>query len=115
MPYKINGTQLTLQPETGAWVGRQDFGLDGGGHPVYPRNRQFELRWGFMSASEFKEIRDFYQAVTTGTVVVTLPQFGAATYTFYDYSGCTLREPEVGTYFEEYVSEVRLLVMNIPA
>lgn len=114
MPYQINGTDLTLQPEMGAWVNRQGYGKDGSGHEVYPRNRQFELRWGFISIADFQQLRNFYEAVTTGTVVVSLPQFGAASYSFYSYSGCVLREPEVGAYFEEYLSDVRLIVTNIP-
>lgn len=114
MTYKINGTTLTLQPETGRWSKRDEIGVDGNGHAVYPAFREFEMHWGFLSASEFQEIQDFYNSIgNTGTAVVSLPQYGASSYTFYDYSGCVLREPEVGVFFEEYVSDVRLLVIKV--
>uniref|UniRef100_A0A6H1ZAW7 Uncharacterized protein n=1 Tax=viral metagenome TaxID=1070528 RepID=A0A6H1ZAW7_9ZZZZ len=114
MPYSINGTSFSLQPEMGQWINREVVGIDGAGHPIYPAVREFELRWSLMSASEFNQVQDFYSVVgTTGTCVASLPQYGASTYAFYSYSGCTLREPSVDAYFEEHASNVLLLVTNI--
>jgi hypothetical protein len=114
MPYKINGTDLTLQPESGQWVTREKYGVDGSGHSVVPRLRKFELSWGFVSMSEYQQIENFYSTVSvTGTAVVTLPQWNASAYQFYDYSGCVIQPPEQGVFFEEYVSNVRLIISNI--
>jgi hypothetical protein len=107
---------LTLQPETGRWVSRESVGINGAGHPIYPAVREFELRWGFMSPTEFKEIQDFYALFSSGAyVVASLPQYGASTYTFHNYSGATLREPEVGEFFEGYYSDVLLIILGVVA
>jgi len=114
MTYKVNGSAITLQPTSGKWANRDSIGVDGNGHEIYTGKREFEMRWGFMSASEFNELIGFFNAIgNTGTAVVSLPQYGASAYTFYAYSGCVLREPEAGEFFEEYVSDVSLLVVKI--
>jgi len=114
MPYRINGTEITLQPESGGWIDRASLGLDGNGHPIYPPTRQFELRWSFMSASEFNQLLGFYDLVgSTGTVVATLPRWHTGSYSFFDYTGCVLQEPSVGAYYEEYLTEVRLVVSSV--
>ena len=114
MTYKINGSTITLQPTQGSWDKRESIGIDGNGHAVYSALREFEMRWGFMSMSEFQEMQNFYDSIgNTGTAVVSLPQYGASSWTFYDYTGCVLREPEVGEYFKQYVSDVRLLVVKV--
>ena len=114
MTYKINGTSITLQPESGEWADRNQIGIDGNGHAIYPSLREFQMKWSFMSASEFNQLKGFFDAVgTTGSAVVSLPKYGDTTYNFYDYSGCVLREPEAGEDFEQYVSGVQLLVVKI--
>ena len=114
MTYIINGTTLALQPTSGAWKDRDSLGVDGNGHSVYSAAREFEMRWGFMSMSEFKEIHDLYNAIgNTGTAVVSLPTYAGASWGFTEYSGTVLREPEAGQYFEQYVSDVTLLVVKI--
>jgi len=114
MTYKINGSAITLQPAEGQWKDRESIGVDGNGHAVYSGKREYEMRWGFMLASEFNQLVTFFNTVgNTGTAVVSLPQYGASSYAFYDYTGCVLREPESGDFFEQYVSDVRLLVVKI--
>ena len=114
MTYAIAGTALILQPETGKWIGRDSVGIDGSGHPIYPAVRKFEMRWGLMSPAEFQQIQNFYNAIgNTGTYVVALPEYGATTYVFKSYSGCTLREPEVEDFFEQYLTNATLLVLNV--
>jgi hypothetical protein len=114
MTYKINNTDLTLQPETGQWVTRDKFGIDGAGHSIVPRLRKFEIHWGFLSMSEYQQVENFYDSVSaTGTVVATLPQWNASSFTFYDYSGCVLHPPEHGVFFEGFISDVRLIISNI--
>lgn len=113
-PYKINNVAFTLQPEAGKWITRESVGIDGAGHPIYPAVREFEMRWSLMSASEFKQVQDAYNTIgNTGTCMVMLPEYGAATYTFKNYSGCTLREPEINEFFEEHVTGIFLLVLKI--
>jgi len=114
MPYKINNTSLTINPSSGRWVPREQLGMDGGGHPVYSAVREFELRWDLLGMSEFAALMNFYQQVATGsTVVCELPRLGANTWTFYDYSGCTVREPEGDVFFEQHATNVVLLISNI--
>lgn len=114
MPYKINGTQITIQPTYGRWVPRDMIDTDGAGHPVYPARRDFEMRWDLVNAAEWYQLQTFFNIIqNTGTAVVTLPQFAAATYVFYDYTGCVLREPDVSDYFEQHPTSVVMLVTNI--
>lgn len=112
--YAFNGTSFTLQPTTGKWVERTQYGIDGGAHPVYATPRSFEITWQLINVDELQQIINFYNLVSnTGTVVTCLPQWGAADYRFKNYSGTTLQEPMVGEYFQGYIQSVTLLVLNV--
>ena len=112
--YRINGTLLILQPETGKWIDRNELGMDGGGHPVYPLVRNYQLDWSNMDAESFKQLKDFYDLIgNTGTCSVDLPEFGANPYAFHTYSGCTLSEPTCSDYFEEHYSNVSMKIFKI--
>lgn len=112
--YAINDTNLSLQPTTGKWESRNSYGVDGGGHPVYSQLRSFELSWELISPLDAKQLIDFYNAVgNTGTVVACLPRWGDAEFTFFNYSGVTMQEPSVGTYFQGFIQSVRLLLLNV--
>jgi hypothetical protein len=114
MTYKINGTEITIQPTQGRWLAKDELGIDGAGHPIYPMPREFELRWGVVSPSEANQLQTFFETViTTGTAVVDLPMYANATYVFFSYSGCTLTEPEWGRYFAEYYNDAVVIVRNI--
>lgn len=114
MTYEINGTEITLQPTTGRWIRRRSLGEDGAGHPIYPAIRQFELRWGVMTPSNYEQLQTFFETVvTTGTISATLPKYGDPTYTFYTYTGCVLDEPKPAEYFTEHITDVVLLIRNI--
>lgn len=114
MPYTINGTTITAQPESGSWKEREEIGRDGNGRPIYPSPRQFEMRWGLISMSDWAQLNTFFQSVSaTGTVAVGLPQYGASSWTFRTYSGCILSEPQAGQFFEEYITDARLIVSKI--
>ena len=116
MTYRFNATDLTLQPTSGRWLDRETLGIDGNGRAIYPPYREFELKWGLISVSEFQQLNNFFNAIgATGTVVATLPQYGASSYTTYDYSGCILRQVEAGEYFEEWIKDASLLVVRITA
>lgn len=112
--YAANGTKFTLQPTEGKWGSRDVLGMDGNGHPIYPAFRTFEVTWGLASPTEAKQIIDWYNTVSnTGTVVFDLPKWGDADYTFYSYTGCTMQELKVGTYFNGYINEVSLLINKV--
>jgi len=112
--YGINGTDFTLQPSTGKWNERDTLGIDGNGHPIYPQVREFNLHWALISTDDLSQIINFYnQCGNTGTVVADLPQWGVAGYQFYSYSGCTISEPTIGEYFNEFVTDVRLVIMKV--
>lgn len=112
--YATNGTDWTLQPTTGHWVERNQYGIDGSGHPIYSNFRNFEATWELISTSDAKQIIDFYNTVSsTGSVVSCLPEWGNTNYEFRNYSGTTLQEPVVGEYFQGYIQSVKLLIINI--
>ena len=112
--YAIGGTDFTLQPTEGRWINKDILGMDGGGHPIYPSVRSFEVSWGLISASDLSQIIGFYNSVqNTGTVAVDLPKWNGSPYQFDRYSGCTLGEPEINQYFEGYTQEVKLLIYGI--
>lgn len=112
--YYINGTELLLQPTTGKWMPRGTLGISGDGHAIYAGVREFEMRFVLETPADYNQLINFFESnQPTGTAVVTLPRFGYATYEFFDYTGCVLREPEAGTYFTEHQQDVLLIVSNI--
>lgn len=114
MTYKINGTELDPQPTEAKWVSRRVLSEDGNGRPIYPAVREFELRWQLTSPSQVNALQTFFNSVgATGTAVVSLPQYAHSSYTFYDYSGTVLREPEFNSFFAENITEVVLMVTKI--
>ncbi len=113
MTYKINGVELIDQPTNGGWVGRDEIGTDGMGHPIYPGVREYELSWDVVSATGMNQLQTFYNASTTGTVVVELPRYAYYGYQFYAYTGCILSEPLFGKYFAEHYLDVSIIIRNI--
>lgn len=112
--YAINDTNLQLQPTSGKWVERTQYGTDGSGHPIYSAFRNFELTWDLINTADVKQLIDFYNTVSsTGTVVACLPKWGDTNYTFHNYSGTTMGEPVVDTYFQSHLQSVKLLLINI--
>jgi hypothetical protein len=114
MVYKINDTEILLQPTTGKWLPRTELGRDGNGHPIYSTLRDFEIVWVLETPAQQNQLQNFFNTViTTGTASVDLPEYGAATYTFRTYSGCALAEPEQSQYFYENITDVKLLILGI--
>lgn len=113
MTFKLNGTEI-LYPTTHRWLPRDVLGINGLGHPVYPGVREYELRWQLASPADYTQLETYFMALSgTSTVVVDLPYFVSGSYTFYPYSGCVLREPEYGEWFNGYYRDVTLLITNI--
>jgi len=112
--FAINGTNISLPPTNGKWEDKDFVGEDGNGHPIYPAVSGFIMNWGLMSTSEFKQINDFYISNSvTGTVIADLPKWGDTDYTFYSYTGTILHRPNVGKYFNTYVTDVEWKISNI--
>lgn len=112
--YAINGIDFQLQPTKGAWSNRERIGFDGNGHPIYPALRSFSVSFQFAHPADVKQLIDTYNALgSTGTAVFDLPKWGADGYSFYSYSGCTMSEPSVGEYFNEYISDVSFEIYKI--
>lgn len=112
--YAMNGTNLSLQPTEGKWNTPDQYGFDGGGHPILSSFRTFELSWGLISTSDLAQLNNFFNSVSnTGTIAVDIPEWGASQYKFRRYSGTVLSPLEVGAYFQEYVQDVRLLILRI--
>jgi hypothetical protein len=113
--YSIGGVDFIDQPSTGKWLPRKSLGYDGNGRPIYPLVYDFEMDWDIISPSGFNQLENFYLASITGTVVANLPKYGISDYVFFPYSGCTLDEVSVDTYFagEGYLMKTKLLVHKI--
>lgn len=112
--FAVNGTNLILPPTTSGWGARSELGIDGGGHPIYPAVREYEMTWGLAHPNDVKQLLDAYAiCASTGTVVFDLPQWSADGYIFYSYSGCTMREPKVGDYFNEYIEDVKVNILMV--
>ena len=112
--YAVNSVAFSLLPTTGKWMSRQSIGVTGDGHDIYGRTREFELRWGLFQPSEMNQWVTWFNSIgVTGTVVFTLPEYGALTYEFKNYSGCTISEPQVGEFFTENYREVVVSIRNI--
>jgi hypothetical protein len=112
--YSFNNVDLTLPPSEGSWKERPNYGIDGGGHTIYSSVRDFEMTWDLISVANLNTIISVYNSVgNTGTVVSCLPDWGNANYIFRNYSGTVLQEPTVGVYFQEFVQNVKLLILNV--
>jgi len=112
--YKVNGVELSIQPTTGRWLPQNMVGTTGAGIPIYPRVREFELRWNLSDPDLANTLRAYFATLGySGSVVVDLPQYTAASYQFYAYSGCSLYQPERGAYFSEHITELVMIVGNI--
>lgn len=101
-------------PTEAGWVNRELIGISGNGRPTYPAVREFEMTWEYMDMDAFAQIQSVYNSIqSTGTVVVDLPKWGTTPYQFYSYSGCTIKEPEVGKFFEQHVNNVSLMILKV--
>jgi len=110
--YAINGTEF-LAPTSHRWIEREKLGNDGNGRPIYPSVGDFELSWELMSVADLQVLIDFARASQTGTVVADLPQWGAAGYLFYSYSGTYVNHPVAESYFAEHVQGVTVIINNV--
>lgn len=111
--YAINGTEV-LQPTSGRWIPKSPIGIGGDGHAIYAGVREFEIRWQLTEPSDVYLLQTQFNAINnTGTAVVDLPRFAYSSYEFYSYSGCVLREPEQNEYFNQYHTDITLLITNI--
>lgn len=112
----INGTDLLIQPDV-RWVPRSVLGIDGQGHPIYSAVREVELNFEIIDSATMSQLDSFYLLCgNTGSVTVRLPPPYAPAFSFVDYSGCVVGEPEQGgNYFTEdgYPQQIKMLVTNI--
>jgi len=114
MTYKINGTDLTLQPTSGRWMPKDILGTDGSGHPIYSSLGEFQMKWELISPADFEQLNAFFVNTVGGSYIVAeLPKFDSSSYNFYGYTGCVLHAPEVAEYFSEYVMNAILVITGI--
>jgi len=112
--FAVNGVDFSLRPTEFGWKDRDELGIDGGGHPIYSAPREFMIKWVLAHPSDVKQIVDAYNVVaSTGTATFDLPQWGASDYVFSSYSGCTMKEPQVGNYFMGYIQDVSLTILLV--
>lgn len=111
---QINGVDLAMQPTEHKWVTPSPLGYNGNGTPIYPALWEYELVFNLESASDFNNLMSYVNLISvTGSIVAGLPERGAVAYSFRNYSGCHLTQPEMQGYFEEYSQDVRLLITGI--
>ena len=60
MTYKMNGTELTIQPTVGRWTERLPVDIDGNGHPIYSPYHEFELRWQLVDMEQAQQLQSFF-------------------------------------------------------
>ena len=114
--FGVNGINFILQPSDSQWGNRSELGIDGGAHPIYPAFREYELTWALAHPSDVKQLIDLHKAIgNTGSAAFDLPEWGADGYRFTTYSGCTINEPKVGKWFNEYLMDVKLTIMKVRA
>ena len=111
--FSINGTDIQ-QPTEHGWSSPELVGISGEGRPVYPSDKKYEMAWNLMSMSDYSQLVGFYNSIrSSGSVVVDIPAYATSPYQFKSYSGVTLEEPTTGKFYNEYVQDVSLLVLNI--
>lgn len=112
----INGTDLFIQPDV-RWLPRSVLGTDGQGHPIYSAIREVEMNFVLVDQATYNQLQGFYNLCgNTGTAVARLPQYGSSQFSFIDYSGCIVGEPEInGNYFTEdgYIPQIKQNIFNI--
>lgn len=112
--FALNGSVLSHQPTTHGWDDRDSLGIDGNGNSIYVSPRQYKLNWDFLDTEEFNEIYAYFLAQgVTGSITSRLPKWRTTPYTFFDYSGTILREPTYENWFENYYTNVRLIITRI--
>lgn len=112
--YQINGTPIALQPTTGKWLPRGVLGVDGNNRALYEPKYSFELAWDAISPSDFDELRDFWlSTVPSGTLSVDLPGRNQNSYTFINYPGVVVDEPQSEEYEVGFLLKATMLVRNI--
>lgn len=112
--FAFNDINLNQIPTTHHWIERTMYGTDGGGHGVYPAVRSYEMTWNLISTDNAKQIIDFYNVVgNTGTLTACLPEWGSVDYRFKNYSGSVLQEPIMSGYFQGFIEELKLLIVDI--
>lgn len=110
--YAVNGVDFTLQPTSARPAQRTNYGIDGGGHPIYDAHRDYEIQWDLMPPADVVQIINAYNLVqNTGTLSFDLPKYGSNLVNeFHTYSGTTIDEPEFGEGFMGYWTNVRLVI-----
>jgi hypothetical protein len=113
--YKINGTAFPTQPTSGRWMPREQLAIDGNLQAIYPLYYEFELSWQLTNPAQMNQLQGFFTGMSAiGNIVADLPTYAAATYVpFYAYSGCVVREPQMGVYFNEHHTDIKLLIAKI--
>lgn len=110
----LNGSVFSQQPSEHGWDVREEIGIDGNGIAIYPAVRQYNMKWDLIDTDVWNEMYAFFLAQNvTGTVVATLPKFNTTPYQFYNYSGCVIRELTYENWFQNYYTNVKLLIVRI--
>lgn len=115
--YKLGG--ITVHPTEFDYQPRRPLGIQGDGRAVYPGTRTAQMTWNFTSYEEWANvIHVFNQIVSDGDLVVQVPAYptvSGSSYAFTEYSGCFVSEPQLGPFFADYPSNVKLLIYGIAA
>ena len=114
MPYTLNGTAMDPQPTTGDWVLLDALDDDGNGRPIYSALMDFVMTWQLADTAMFNSILNQWSAASaSGSVVAGLPKYGQSTYVFYSYSGTYPERPTIDAYFEQYHTNIKMVIRNV--
>ena len=77
MPYKVNGTEITIQPTTGRWLQRYTLGRTGAGNAIYPQIREFEMRWQLGNQAHVRQLVNFFGSMSRALVASNVTNLAA--------------------------------------
>ena len=112
--YKINGVALPT-PRECQWQAPQEKGIRGDGTKLYNPYYSVEIRWMFLTATEYALLYTTWQGTyNSGTATVDLPQYKNATYQFHQYSGTIIDMPDAQNPLDyEYYPNVKMTIRKI--
>lgn len=109
---QFNGTGLTIPPTTAGWSPQDALGFNGWGQGVYPAFREFHMEFNLTDQNQLYELITLFTQTLTGTIVARLPAWSSNSFSYRDYSGTIVRQPEFTEYFnEEYVSQIKIVLL----
>lgn len=107
----LNGTTIQGPADLG-WVPPNTIGVGGRGDNVVPAFREFFLVWNFMYPEDFSVVWNIWNDNQGQDIIANLPELGAATYTFRNYT-CRINPISTRGFFNRTYANVRTTLVGI--